>query len=263
CPRSRSVSVPSCVTKTSPCWKGLIVPGSTLMYGSSLTIATLRPRASRIAPKEAAAMPLPKEDTTPPVTNTKRVINLKGVSRRGELQPRAAETDDGQTGYHNARGPGATLHSTTPTEPSAPSRAGPRLNRLIEPQIRDRQHALSGAHQRQARALAWWHVSFLQQALERTSRTSPPRPEPLPADAGPDGQLRRQGVQVERTSGVLPELELTAGHTGQLAARLFCPAPSEPRRAGPGRAPRTRPGRGPSARPGLASRVRAGPDSRD
>src|SRR5690348_4781343 len=51
-----------------------MVPGSTLMYGSSLTIATLSPRASRIAPSEAAAMPLPNEDTTPPVTNTKRVI---------------------------------------------------------------------------------------------------------------------------------------------------------------------------------------------
>src|SRR3954447_24592998 len=50
-----------------------MVPGSTLMYGSSLTIDTLRPRASRMAPRDAAAMPLPNEDTTPPVTNTKRV----------------------------------------------------------------------------------------------------------------------------------------------------------------------------------------------
>src|SRR5215510_6244072 len=51
-----------------------MVPGSTLMYGSSLTIATLSPRASRIAPSDAEAMPLPSEDTTPPVTNTKQVI---------------------------------------------------------------------------------------------------------------------------------------------------------------------------------------------
>ncbi len=51
-----------------------MVPGSTLMYGSSLTIATLRPRASRMAPSEAAAMPFPNEETTPPVTNTKRVM---------------------------------------------------------------------------------------------------------------------------------------------------------------------------------------------
>jgi len=44
------------------------------MYGSSFTMAILRPRASRIAASEAAAMPLPNEDTTPPVTKTKRVI---------------------------------------------------------------------------------------------------------------------------------------------------------------------------------------------
>src|SRR5687768_11498517 len=38
------------------------------MYGSSLTFVTLRPRASRSAPIEAAARPLPIELTTPPVT---------------------------------------------------------------------------------------------------------------------------------------------------------------------------------------------------
>jgi hypothetical protein len=39
-PRSRSVSAPSSVTNTSPCWYGLIVPGSTLMYGSNFCSAT-------------------------------------------------------------------------------------------------------------------------------------------------------------------------------------------------------------------------------
>src|SRR6476661_5008378 len=71
---SRSVSAPSSVTKTSPCWNGLMVPGSTLMYGSSFRRVTLRPRDSRIAAREAAAIPLPREDTTPPVTNTNLVI---------------------------------------------------------------------------------------------------------------------------------------------------------------------------------------------
>ena len=42
-PRSRSVSAPSSVTKTSPCCNGLIVPGSTLMYGSILSSVTLKP----------------------------------------------------------------------------------------------------------------------------------------------------------------------------------------------------------------------------
>src|SRR5215208_4709541 len=47
-----------------------MVPGSTLMYGSSLMLVTRMPRDSRIAARDAAAMPLPREETTPPVTNT-------------------------------------------------------------------------------------------------------------------------------------------------------------------------------------------------
>src|SRR3954466_4240606 len=69
-PRSRSVSAPSSVTNTSPCWNGDIVPGSTLMYGSSLMLVTRMLRDSRIAAREAAAIPLPREETTPPVTKT-------------------------------------------------------------------------------------------------------------------------------------------------------------------------------------------------
>src|SRR6187551_3758152 len=71
---SRSVSAPSSVTNTSPCWNGDIVPGSTLMYGSSLMLVTRMPRDSRIAARDAAAMPLPREETTPPVTKTYLVI---------------------------------------------------------------------------------------------------------------------------------------------------------------------------------------------
>src|SRR5260221_3514758 len=65
---SRSVSAPSSVTKTSPCWKGLIVPGSTFRYGSHFCRVTLKPRLSRRQPIEEAATPFPSEDTTPPVT---------------------------------------------------------------------------------------------------------------------------------------------------------------------------------------------------
>src|SRR3984893_3663273 len=67
-PRSRSVSAPSSVTKTSPCWNGLIVPGSTLRYGSHFCRVTLKPRLSRRQPIEEAATPFPSEETTPPVT---------------------------------------------------------------------------------------------------------------------------------------------------------------------------------------------------
>src|SRR5438067_1176771 len=67
---SRSVSAPSPVTKTSPCWNGLIVPGSTFRYGSNFWSWTRRPRALSSRPSDAATMPFPSADTTPPVTKT-------------------------------------------------------------------------------------------------------------------------------------------------------------------------------------------------
>src|ERR1043166_8503428 len=45
-----------------------MVPGSTLIYGSSLSMVTFMPRVSRIAASDAEAIPLPRELTTPPVT---------------------------------------------------------------------------------------------------------------------------------------------------------------------------------------------------
>src|SRR6266516_667195 len=65
---SRSVSAPSSVTNTSPCWNGLIVPGSTLRYGSNFCSWTRRPRAFSRRPSDAATMPFPSAETTPPVT---------------------------------------------------------------------------------------------------------------------------------------------------------------------------------------------------
>src|SRR5690242_1472455 len=67
---SRSVSAPSSVTKTSPCWNGLIVPGSTFRYGSNFCSWTRSPRAFSRRPSEAATIPLPRAETTPPVTKT-------------------------------------------------------------------------------------------------------------------------------------------------------------------------------------------------
>src|SRR5438046_9868029 len=67
---SRSVSAPSSVTKTSPCWNGLIVPGSTFRYGSNFWSWTRRPRALSNRPSDAATIPFPRADTTPPVTKT-------------------------------------------------------------------------------------------------------------------------------------------------------------------------------------------------
>src|ERR1022692_3517066 len=47
-----------------------MVPGSTLRYGSNFIRFTRSPRLSSKQPIEAAARPLPKLDTTPPVTKT-------------------------------------------------------------------------------------------------------------------------------------------------------------------------------------------------
>src|ERR1051326_2554675 len=45
-----------------------MVPGSTLRYGSNFCRLTLSPRLSSRHPSDAAASPLPSDDTTPPVT---------------------------------------------------------------------------------------------------------------------------------------------------------------------------------------------------
>src|SRR5438105_5624538 len=45
-----------------------MVPGSTLRYGSNFMMLTLRPRLSSRHPIDAAASPLPNDETTPPVT---------------------------------------------------------------------------------------------------------------------------------------------------------------------------------------------------
>ena len=47
------------------------------MYGSSLRLVTRMPREARIAASDAAAMPFPREETTPPVTNTNLVMGDK------------------------------------------------------------------------------------------------------------------------------------------------------------------------------------------
>ena len=47
------------------------------MYGSSLRLVTRTPREARIAASDAAAMPFPSEETTPPVTNTNLVMGAK------------------------------------------------------------------------------------------------------------------------------------------------------------------------------------------
>src|SRR5215218_4591054 len=55
------------------------------MYGSSFCNWTVRPRATSNRPIDAAAMPLPSEDTAPPVTKMKRVVPFVGASGMGVI----------------------------------------------------------------------------------------------------------------------------------------------------------------------------------
>ena len=47
-----------------------MVPGSILIYGSNFCIVTEKPRAFNKRPNDAAVIPFPSPETTPPVTNT-------------------------------------------------------------------------------------------------------------------------------------------------------------------------------------------------
>src|SRR5450759_3465434 len=55
-----------------------MVPGSTLIEWSSWSIVTFSPRDSRMAASEAAAMPFPREETTPPVIKMYLVMRVPG-----------------------------------------------------------------------------------------------------------------------------------------------------------------------------------------
>src|SRR5712692_2163176 len=77
-----------------------MVPGSTLRYGSSFWRETLRWRAFRMFPIDAAVIPLPSEETTPPVTKT------------------YFDIDDLQGGFSNLTGSGADVN--IPARPATP-----------------------------------------------------------------------------------------------------------------------------------------------
>src|SRR5436853_214647 len=122
---SRSVSAPSSVTNTSPCWNGLIVPGSTLRYGSNFWSWTRSPRALSSGPSEAATIPFPRAETTPPVTKT--YFGARAL-----------------TGFQGSTGCGRRLFGSLPDECGE---AGERLRRdaapdPAEPRRLDRERRL-------------------------------------------------------------------------------------------------------------------------
>ncbi|SHT63840.1 Uncharacterised protein [Mycobacteroides abscessus subsp. abscessus] len=75
------------MTKTSPCWNGFMVPGSTLRYGSSFCMVTCRPREVRSCPRLDAVKPLPSEEATPPLTKRCLVAVCGCLRRPAKLAP--------------------------------------------------------------------------------------------------------------------------------------------------------------------------------
>src|SRR3954469_8196740 len=79
------------------------------MYGSSFMFATLRPRFSMSAPIDADTMPLPSDETTPPVTNTNLVC-----CAMDHLDGAAKQCAPG--GFYRLRRAEARAEITPPTE---------------------------------------------------------------------------------------------------------------------------------------------------
>src|SRR5215213_7013879 len=64
-----------------------IVPGSTLMKGSNFWRTTLKPRLLSNIPSAAALVPLPMDDTTPPVTKIYLVSLIYTPKERNNATP--------------------------------------------------------------------------------------------------------------------------------------------------------------------------------
>src|SRR4029078_4905625 len=72
------------------------------MYGSSLILVTRMPRDSRIAAREAAAMPFPRLETTPPGTKTYFVMNAAcGVD--GGVYRKRPDASNRPSAFHRSR----------------------------------------------------------------------------------------------------------------------------------------------------------------
>src|SRR5581483_180096 len=127
---SRSVSAPSSVTNTSPCWNGLIVPGSTFRYGSNFWSCTRRPRDFNSRPSDAATMPFPSAETTPPLTKT--YFGARAL-----------------TGFEGSSGIGRrTCDDRDSPPPRSPLRlVCPGLDEVVEPPQRLHGEAAAGADQ--------------------------------------------------------------------------------------------------------------------
>src|SRR5262249_11502216 len=136
---SRSVSAPSSVTNTSPCWNGFIVPGSTFRYGSSFCIVTRRPRAFSRLPRLLAVSPLPSEEVTPPVTKTCLVVR-GGCTKEGSRDRMLCGA-----GGRDPREFRLTRPSRRPDPPAPPAASRPAVAHLVADRRRQQLLGVPGA----------------------------------------------------------------------------------------------------------------------
>src|SRR3979409_185002 len=102
------------------------------MYGASFMFATLRPRFSISAPIDADTMPLPSDDTTPPVTNTNLVCCAMAPRWRDKRAPAAFYRVRPVRAITWARRPGDLPKSTVIRRPRGRFAVDqPRLRRML------------------------------------------------------------------------------------------------------------------------------------
>src|ERR1700692_4024555 len=171
------------------------------------------PRASRMAPREADAMPLPSEETTPPVTNTNRVMWSPPIpwSTRKKLRERkkAYGNNRNSTGVQVSRTRGLRQSTLEPisrllddNRPAPPTDGETRCARAraparVQPQVGDGNQGLPGEYQRQRVAHPRQHAEGLTKVLHALGRGLRLRFESLAACSPAPHQMCRQALRVD------------------------------------------------------------------
>ena len=194
-----------------------MVPGSMLMYGSSLRIETGIPRDLRMRPMEAAVMPLPRELVTPPVTKTYLGIGAGPFA----ASTRRVRTGGRQPVSGNTRGRSST--SCSGGQSSAP--AGPTASPTTGWNLADAYW--SGSECTYSTAPPEPHaLELLEQLSIRAARV--PRPAQRPDPAGPR-RTRASSTSprpAERRVSRAASRSSTTSSTGA-STSAACPAPTD------------------------------------
>ena len=164
-----------------------------------------------MAPSEAAAMPFPNEETTPPVTNTNLVMRepAEWLNRRRKMR-----VSTGRQVNKSARASKPLREfaykisaRSRPQEPRASPGFDSGGNRRVDPAIGDRDQAIPGEQQWQTRAFAHRNFRALQYRLQSLCARRFGQAQAF--SAGPRAKLERarQEREVDRTGFVIHQFE--------------------------------------------------------